>query len=141
MLEQHEFEEFSKKISPGYKKLLSLLTVHKAVLRFLHEEPPLTRELFSRVYKVPFALDSDIFDELVSASIFIETPNGFLLTRSADQLRVSDVLEALMNRGISDFSFISPEQLAPFRTMLDDFYAYMRTSSHNELLCHVSDPI
>jgi membrane protein len=141
MLEQHEFEEFSKKISPGYKKLLSLLAVHKAVLRFLHEEPPLTRELFSRVYRVPFALTSDIFDELVLASIFIETPNGFLLTRSADQLRVSDVLEALMNRGISDFPFISPEQLAPFRTMLDDFYSHMRTSSQNQLLCHVSNPI
>ena len=140
-LQKHEFEEFSKRISPSYKKLLSLFAVQKVVLRFLREEPPLTRELFSRSYGIPFSLASDILDELSSASIFIETPSGFMLTRSADQLRIADVFEALMNRGVSDFPFIDSTQLAPFRAMLDDVYSHMRTSSHNQLLCHVSDSV
>ncbi len=140
-LEEHEFEGKAKRISIRFKRMMSLWIVHLAVSRFLKNDKPLSREILVKKYQIPVALATPLLDDLVHSGLLAEVKGGYIPGRPVDELRISDVLEALEASGTRDFPFIEAKYLSPFERALEHFRAHIENSSHNKLLRHVSDSI
>lgn len=140
-LEDHEFEAKASRISVRFKRMMSLWIVHLAIVRFLKRESPLTREILIKKYQIPIALAAPLLLELVQCGLLAELQGGYIPGRPVDELRISDVLEALEARGARDFPFIESKYLAPFERALEGFRAQIESSPENKLLRHVSDTV
>ncbi len=139
-LEEHEFEGKALRISVRFKRMMSLWIVHLAVLRFLKKESPLTREILIKKYQIPIALAAPLLGELVQCGLLADVRGGYIPSRPVDELRISDVMEALEASGASDFPIIESKYLAPFERALEKFRAQIESSPDNKLLKHVSHP-
>jgi len=82
-----------------------------------------------------------LLHELVRAKLLLETKEGYVPARSVDEMRISDVLEALESSGSGDFPFVDMKYLAPFQRALERFRAQIEDLPENGLLRHVSDSI
>jgi membrane protein len=140
-LDEHEFEEPSLKASIGFKRLLSLWIVHLAASRFAAHESPLTLQMLTHRYQIPHALAAPLLEELAACRLIAETSTGFIPARPAERLRISDVIEALDDRGIADIPYIDSKALAPFEKTLEHFRSLVENSPRNQRLSHVSDTI
>lgn len=136
-LEKYEFEGPIAQASHSFKRLLSLWIVHLSVKRFLAHETWLNRSLLIQHYQIPALLANPILDDLIAARVLVETKEGVIPARRADQLRISDVTEALEDLGTSDFPFIETKALAPFERALDQFRAQIESSPSNRVMSHV----
>jgi membrane protein len=131
-LDQHEYEERSKRASVGYKRLLSLWILHLAIGKFMKGEPWLTRDAVMVRYQIPYALATPILDDLVASGLLVDTSQGLAPVKAAENLRISDALSALETRGISDFPFIEATELAPFERSLLAFREQIESSPENK---------
>jgi len=140
-LDEHEYEGKANRVSLRFKRLLSLWFVHLATHRFLKREPPLTQERLVKQYHIPVALASPVLNELVQCGILVEAKGGYIPGRPVDEMRISDVLNALETQGAVDFPFVESKYLAPFERALENFRMQIEQSSENSLLRHVPHTI
>ncbi|MES2272652.1 MAG: YhjD/YihY/BrkB family envelope integrity protein, partial [Chlamydiota bacterium] len=136
-LADHEFEESASQVSFSFKRIVSLWIVHLTVNRFLKREAPLSLELLTKFYQLPRALVIPLLKELVDCHLLVEVKGGYIPGRPIEELRISDVFDALESRGISDFPFIHSRQLAPFADLMDQFREQIEKSPLNILVHHV----
>ncbi|OGN64688.1 MAG: hypothetical protein A3E80_00340 [Chlamydiae bacterium RIFCSPHIGHO2_12_FULL_49_9] len=135
--QEHEFEPAASRISLQYKRVLSLWFLKLSLMR----EKPLSAENLAKERMIPKALSLPILKELEAAKLLFLTKEGYLSAPSLKSMRISDVLSAIDQIGISELSFIDPENLRPFTEVLDHFRASFESSPQNKRLAHVSDSI
>jgi membrane protein len=140
-LEEHEYEGTASRVSVRFKRILSLWIVHLTIRKFLKREAFLTKEMLLKESHLPVSLAVSLLHELVRAKLLLETKEGYIPARSVDEMRVSDVLEALESSGSGDFPFVDMKYLAPFQRALETFRAQIENSPENGLLRHVPDSI
>lgn len=133
----HEFEKRAGRVSQSFKRLLSLWIVHLAIVRFLERQAPITRDLLVQRYQIPVSLAAPIVRELIECGLLVECRGGLIPGRSPEELRITDVLEALDQHGTHEFPFIESKILAPFEVALDHFRLQIEDSPQNQLLKHV----
>lgn len=134
-LDEHEFEASAANVSHSFKRLLSLWIVHLSLKGFL------SREMLIKRYQIPVALIRPILKELVDCGILHETTDGYVPDQEAQNLKISDVVNALESRGESDFPLIESSSLAPFEKALDRFKFQIDSSPANIRISHVSDSL
>lgn len=135
--EEHEFEGLASKVSHNFRRLIDLWIVHLALHRWIQGETPLTREILVNRYQIPLPLAAFALRELTECGLLMETKNGYIPARAADQMRLSDVLGVLDAKGSNELPFLDSKMLAPFEKALHQFRKQIEESPENKLLKHV----
>ncbi|MCX8037940.1 MAG: YihY family inner membrane protein [Candidatus Sumerlaeia bacterium] len=107
-VDTYEFEPDCLRVSPSFKRTLTLRVVQYCVKRFDHGEPPPSADEISRELDTPIRLINQILHELVEARVLAEVRRagersaGYQPARNPDTLTVAGVLQMLDEHGVKD---------------------------------------
>ncbi len=136
----YEFEPDSHKVSPGYKKLLTLQIIHLLIKKFENGEPPPIDSQISKRLNMPLRLVHTILSDLVGSRLVAEIKTksekefAYQPARDINQLTIQSVLEALDHEGIEDIPVAKTEDYRALSDALQDFSTAMENSPANKLL-------
>ena len=136
----YEFEPDSSRVSPAFKKLLTLQVAHLLIRNFSKCEPPLSDSQISIRLEMPIRLLHQILYDLVQSGLFIETratdDNHFGYQPACDinHLTIKRVLEAIEHLGSSRVHVAQTEELTALTESLNQFSQEMGNSPANKLL-------
>jgi membrane protein len=136
----YEYEPDSLKISPAFKKLLSLQVSHALIHNFKDGKTPLTDSQISERLDIPIRLMHRILDELVATGLFVETRTnadkqfGYQPARDIKGLSIRSILEALEHNGVDNIPVANTEELEVLSDSLKQFSEAMESSPANRLL-------
>jgi membrane protein len=136
----YEYEPDSLKVSPAFKKLLTLGVAHLLVHNFKEGQTPLTDSQISERLRIPIRLLHKILYELVSSRLFVETKThvdhkfGYQPARDINRLSIKNVLEAIEQNGNDDIPVANTEELNVLSESLKKLGEAMENSPANMLL-------
>ena len=136
-VETYEFEPDCLRVSPSFKRLLSLRTAQHLVRNFAGGAPPATAKEMSHELGAPIRLVNDILYELVGAGVLSEAKIddgkevGYQPARPIATLTTGSVLDALDRHGTDDLPVVESEELARLSECLDGFREAVNASPAN----------
>ncbi|MDJ0987644.1 MAG: YihY/virulence factor BrkB family protein [Desulfobacterales bacterium] len=139
-VDTYEFEPDSLKVSPGFRKLLTLQVVHLLINKFQNGDKPLTDSQISDKLQMPIRLVHRILSELVESGLVSEIKTktdkefAYQPARDINQLTIQSVLQALDHQGIEDIPVAQTEGYQALSQALQDFSQSMAESPANKLL-------
>jgi membrane protein len=139
-VETYEFEPDSKKISPSFRKLLSLQIIHLLVKQFMQGEKPMNPHEISRNLDIPIRLVHDIIHDFVESGLV--TPAGlenakttaYQPARDINDFTIAFIIDALENKGTDSIPVAGTDSLATLSEALKEFGAAIENSSANRRL-------
>jgi membrane protein len=142
-VDTYEFEPDSLKVSPGYKKLLTLHVTHLLIKKFENgESPPIDLQISNQL-RIPIRLVHGILADLVDSGLVseIKTKNdkelAYQPARDINQLTIQSVLEALDQKGIEDLPIVKTDDYQALSDALQGFSQAMQSSPANKLLKNI----
>ena len=142
-VDTYEFEPDSLKVSPGYKKLLTLQIFHLLIQNFENGVPPPIDSQISRRLHMPIRLVHDILSNLVESGLVSEiktkSEKEFAYQPACDinQLTIQSVLEALDHKGIEDIPVAKTDGYQALSEALKNFSEAMEKAPANKLLKNI----
>ncbi len=142
-VDTYEYEPDSLKVSPGFKKLLTLQIMHLLINKFSNGDKPLTDSKISSLLEIPIRLVHKILFELVESrlvsEIRTETDKEFAYqpARDINQLSIQSVLEALDQQGTEDIPVAHTAEYQALSDALQGFSEAMEHSPANKLLKNI----
>jgi membrane protein len=139
-VETYEFEPDSKKISPSFRKLLSLQIIHLLVKQFMQGKKPMTSHEISRSLDIPIRLVHDIIHDcmecgLVSPAVLENAKiSAYQPARDINDFTIAFILDALENKGTDSIPVAETDSLATLSEALKEFGAAIEKSSANRRL-------
>ncbi len=139
-VDTYEFEPDSHKVSPGFRKLLTLQVVHLLINKFQNGDKPLTDSQISDKLQMPIRLVHRILSELVESGLVSEIKTktdkefAYQPARDINQLTIQSVLQALDHQGIEDIPVAQTEEYQALSQALQEFSQAMAESPANKLL-------
>jgi membrane protein len=139
-VDTYYYEPDSLKVSPAFKKLLTLHVAHLLIRNFSNGEPPLTDSQISKRLEIPIRLMHQILYDLVKSGLFIETRTiedqkfGYQPARDIKGITIQSLLETIENNGIDTIPVAETEGLKVLSDVLKQFNRAMENSPVNRLL-------
>ena len=139
-VDTYEFEPDSLKVSPGYKKLLTLQIAHLLIKKFENGDSPPTDLQISNQLHMPIRLVHGILADLVESGLVSEIKTkidkelAYQPALDINQLSIQSVMEALDRQGIEDLPIVKNEEYQALSDALQDFSEAMAESPANKLL-------
>jgi membrane protein len=139
-IDTYEFEPDCSRVSPSFKKLLSLQIAHVLVKDFSDGRKPLTSNDISHVLEIPLRLVNHILYELVECGIAVETKTeedlefAYQPARTINLLTIKYVIDALDKNGADDIPVAQNRELKILTESLQTFNETIEKSSANKLL-------
>ena len=136
----YEYEPDSLKVSPGFKKLLSLQIAHLLIKKFETGDRPLTDSQISAQLEMPIRLVHNILFDLVESGLVSEIKTkadkkfAYQPARDINKLNIQCVLETLDQKGTDDIPVAKTEDYQALSEALQDFSEAMESSPANKLL-------
>jgi membrane protein len=136
----YEYEPDSLKVSPGFKKLLTLQIVHLLIKKFANGDRPLTDIQISGQLEIPIRLVHSILFDLVASDLVseirTETDKEFAYQPACDinKMTIQFVLAALDHKGTEDIPVAKTEGHQALFDALKDFSEAMAELPANKLL-------
>jgi membrane protein len=136
----YEYEPDSLKVSPAFKKVLTLHIAHLLVKTFANGERPLTDvEICSRL-KIPIRLVHNILYDLVQSRVISETRTkvdqqfGYQPARDINTLTIKFVIDAIDQNGSNNIPVARTDEFDALSEAIDKFRQEMEVSRANRLL-------
>jgi len=126
-VDTYEFEPDCLRVSPGFKRLLTLLVTHHCVKLFNEGKTPLTANEIARELDTPIRLIHQILDELVEARVLSEVKRkedrivAYQPAKNIEEMTVESVLHQLNERGTQDIPVAHSPQLQKLAEILKTF--------------------
>jgi membrane protein len=142
-VDTYEYEPDSLKISPGFKKLLTLQVAHLLIKQFANGDKPLTDSQISARLKIPIRLLHHIIFELVESGVVSEICTtadkefAYQPARDINQLSIQSVLEALDHKGTENIPVANTSEFQALSDALKEFSEAMAESPANKLLKNI----
>jgi membrane protein len=139
-VDTYEFEPDSLKVSPRYKKLLTLQIIHLLIKRFENGDPSPIDSQISKQLHMPIRLVHVILSRLVKSGLVSEIKTksnkefAYQPARDINQLTIQSVLQALDHEGIEDIPVAKTEDYEALSEALQDFSEAMERLPANKLL-------
>jgi membrane protein len=139
-VDTYEYEPDCLKISPAYKRLLTLQIAHLLVKNFWNGRKPLTYSQISNHLNMPVRLVHDIIFDLVESGLVSETKTksdkefAYQPARDISTLTIKTILEALDQNGTDDIPVAKTEDYRALSEALKNFSDAMENSPANKLL-------
>ena len=136
----YEYEPDYLKISPAFKKLLTLQVAHLLIHNFKEGQRPLTDSQISQHLEIPVRLLHQILYELVAADLFIETKTnedrkfGYQPARDINELTIKRILEAIEQHGVDTIPVARTDEFKILSESLEEFSEAIENSPANKLL-------
>jgi membrane protein len=136
----YEYEPDSRKVSPAFKKVLTLHVAHLLVKNFAVGGRPLTDVEIGARLKIPIRLVHNILYELVQSQVITETTTrteqeyGYQPARDINTLTIKYVVDAVEHNGTNDIPVARTGEFAALEQALDKFREEMDASPANKLL-------
>jgi membrane protein len=131
-LEEHEYEGMVEKMSPQYKRLLSLWILHLIVT-----QEYITLNTLTQIYRIPPTLTRMILPELLRCELIHETRGGYVPALKTPQLTLAECIDLLESKGLNHFPFIDAKSLSYFEKTLLEFRKVIESSPLNTRIVHV----
>ncbi len=142
-VDTYEYEPDSLKVSPGFKKLLTLQVAHLLIKQFANGDKPLTDSQISARLKIPIRLLHHIIFELVESGLVSEICTtadkefAYQPARDINQLSIQSVLEALDQKGTENIPVANTAEFQALSDALKEFSEAMQSSPANKLLKNI----
>jgi membrane protein len=142
-VDTYEYEPDSLKVSPGFKKLLTLQVVHLLIKKFANGDKPLTDSQISARLKIPIRLLHNIIFDLVQSGLVSEIcatddkELAYQPARDINQLSIQSVLEALDHKGTENIPVANTAEYRALSEALQEFSKAMEHSPANKLLKNI----
>ncbi len=139
-VDMYEFEPDCLRVSPSFKKLLSLQITHLLTKTFAQGGTPHTAASIARTLEMPIRLVRQILFELVESGIVSEVnaqqhrEPAYQPARSLDTLTIHAVIDALEQRGTNNIPLAQTQALKTLSESLQAFSKATATSPANRLL-------
>jgi membrane protein len=139
-VDTYEYEPDSLKVSPGFKKLLTLQIAHLLIKKFANGDKPLTDIQISGQLEMPIRLVHNVLFDLVASGLVSETKTkidkefAYQPARDINKLTIQCVLEALEQSGIDTIPVAKTEDHQALSDALKNFRGAMESSPANKLL-------
>jgi membrane protein len=136
----YEYEPDSLKVSPAFKKVLTLHIAHLLVKTFANGERPLTDVEISSRLKIPIRLVHHILYDLVQSRVVTETRTkadlqfGYQPARDINTLTIKFVVDAIDQNGTNNIPVARTEKFVALSEAIDKFREEMEASPANKLL-------
>ncbi|HBX51498.1 MAG: ribonuclease BN [Bacteroidetes bacterium GWF2_33_38] len=139
-INRYEQESSSLKISPHYKRLISLRIANLIFKNFETGKTPYTSNEISNILEIPIGLVRAILFELTSVKILIATitdvekENAYQPVKDIHSVYITDVIYSLDYYGINELSIPKTNEFNKIKMNLDKFNDIVSKSSDNILL-------
>ena len=139
-VDTYEYEPDSLKVSPGFKKLLTLQIAHLLIKKFANGDKPLTDVQISDRLAIPIRLVHSILFDLVTSDLVSEIRTkadkefAYQPARDINKMTIQYVLAALDHKGTEDIPVSKTEDYQALSEALEDFSEAMQGSPANKLL-------
>jgi membrane protein len=136
----YEYEPDSKKVSPAFKKVLTLQIAHLLIKNFANGDRPLTDVEIGNQLKIPIRLVHNILYDLVQSRVISETTTredqrfGYQPARDINTLTIKYVVDAVEQNGSNNIPVARTEEFKALSKALDKFRDEMEASPANRLL-------
>lgn len=142
-VDTYQYEPDCQKISPSFRRLLTLQVAHLLVKKFSNGDKPLTDSQISRQLEVPIRLLHQILFELVTSGLVSEIRTeedkeyAYQPARDINTLSINSILEALEQNGTNNIPVSQTDELAVLAKSLADFNTAIENSPANMLLKNI----
>ena len=139
-VDTYEYEPDRYKVSPAFKKVLTLQIAHQLVKNFAKGERPLTDTEISNQFKIPIRLVNSILYDLVESRVVAQTRTkedqkfGYQPARDINTLTIKYVIDAIDQTGAKDIPVTRTEELKALFDAIEKFREDMEVSPANKLL-------
>ncbi len=141
-INQYEFFNKTKKISPWLEKKIALQATFIIIKNFSAENQPspLTLDKISEQLDIPAPLVEKVLLVLTKSKIIIQTAvetkeeSGYIPAIDTDKISVGFVLNAIDKNGYVTLPCAQAKNLEVFSEILDDFYSTIKNLPSNHLL-------
>jgi membrane protein len=136
----YEYEPDSLKVSPGFKKLLTLQIAHLLVKKFENGVKPPTDSQISDRLEIPLRLVHHIIFDLVESGLVSKTrtkddkSDAYQPARDIHKMTIQYVLETLDQKGTNNIPIARAENYEALSQALQNFSEAMEKSQANKLL-------
>jgi membrane protein len=136
----YEFEPDRKKISPLFRKLLTLQAAHLLVTNFARGKKPLTAPEISDILDIPIRLVRDILYDLIDSDLVVEASSqeekevAYQPARDINDFSISFIINALENKGIDSIPVAETDSFNTLNETLQAFRDTIDKSPSNRLL-------
>lgn len=136
----YEYEPDSNKVSPAFKKVLTLQIAHLLIKNFASGERALTDVEICARLKIPIRLVHKILYDLVQSRVISETTTrqdrrfGYQPARDINALTIKFVIDAIDQNGSNNIPVARTEEFAALSEAIDKFREEMEASPANRLL-------
>lgn len=142
-VETYEYEPDCLKVSPGFKRLLTLQIVHLLIKDFSDGEKPLTDAQISNRLSIPIRLLHQILYELVESGLVSETRTneekkfGYQPARDIHLFTVNYVIKILEKNGTDTIPVAQTDTLQALSGLLQEFSNAIENSPANKRLIDI----
>jgi len=136
----YEYEPDSNKVSPAFKKVLTLQIAHLLIKNFARGQKPLTDIEISAQLRTPIRLVHNILFDLVESRLISETTTrvdkqfGYQPARDINTLTIASVIDAIEQKGSNSIPVVKNEEFEALSDALEKFKDVMEASPANRLL-------
>jgi membrane protein len=136
----YEYEPDSNKVSPAFKKVLTLQIAHLLIKNFASGQKPLTDTEISAQLRAPIRLVHSILFDLVESRLVSETTTrvdkkfGYQPARDINTLTITSVIDAIEQNGTNNIPVVKNEEFEALSDAIQKFKDVMETSPANKLL-------
>jgi len=139
-VDTYEYEPDSRRVSPAFKKVLTLQIAHVLVKNFSNGEKPLTDiEICTRL-KMPIRLVHIVLHDLVRSRVVSEIRTrrdrqfAYQPARDINSLTIKYVIDAIDQNGTNSIPVAQTEEFVAISKAIDNFREEMEASPANKLL-------
>jgi membrane protein len=139
-VDTYEYEPDSNKVSPAFKKVLTLQIAHLLVKNFANGDRPLTDVEICTRLKIPIRLGHNILYDLVKSRVASETRTrqdqqfGYQPARDINTLTIKYVVDAVDQTGTNNIPVARSEEFNALSEAIDKFSEEVEASPANKLL-------
>ncbi len=136
----YEYEPDSNKVSPAFKKVLTLQIAHLLIKNFASGQKPLTDTEISAQLRAPIRLVHNILFDLVESRLVSETTTrvdkkfGYQPARDINTLTITSVIDAIEQNGTNSIPVVRNEEFEALSNAIQKFKDVMEASPANRLL-------
>lgn len=136
----YDFEPDRKKISPLFRKLLSLQITHLLVMNFIRGNKPMTVSMICAALDIPVRLVQEILYDLAGCGLISDAilensgEDAYQPARDINDFRISFILQAIENKGIDSIPTARTDSFKALSGKLKEFADTIEKSPANILL-------
>ena len=139
-VDTYEYEPDANKVSPAFKKILTLQITHRIIRHFANGDRPPTDIDISNQLKIPIRLVHSILHDLVTSRIVAQTlirddqVFGYQPARDINSLTIKSIVDAIDQTGSNSIPVARTEEFKAINEAIEKFGREMEASSANRLL-------